>query len=75
MALSQHSMSLLKIDDEEMRVTIKEREFIARLLDVAVRIARGRHDCGRPLAAEAARQLARDALTKLGEDWRLPAGS
>ncbi len=56
-------------------MTTKEREFIARLLDVAVRVARGRHDCGRPLAAETARQLARDALTKLGEDWRLPAGS
>lgn len=50
-------------------MTVAEKEFLTRLLDVAVRIARGRHDCGRPLAAEVARQLAREALTKLGEKW------
>lgn len=33
------------------------------------KIARGRTDCGRPIAAEAARQLARGALTDLGLDW------
>ena len=32
-------------------------------------IARGRNDCGRPLAAETARQLARDALIRLGAGW------
>lgn len=32
-------------------------------------IARGRPDNGRPLAAEPARQLARDALTAVGLDW------
>ena len=53
-------------------MTADERIFTGRLLDVAVRIARGRHDCGRPLAAETARQLAREALTKLGEDWEMP---
>jgi len=32
-------------------------------------IARGRADCGRPIAAEDARQLARGALIELGLDW------
>jgi hypothetical protein len=33
------------------------------------KIARGRDDNGRPLAAEKARQLARDTLTELELDW------
>ncbi len=33
------------------------------------KIARGRDDCGRPLAGEKARQLARDTLVELGLDW------
>ena len=33
------------------------------------KIALGRTDCGRPLAAEAARQLARDAIIESGMDW------
>lgn len=33
------------------------------------KIARGRPDCGRPIAAEAARQIARGVLTALEMDW------
>jgi ABC-type arginine transport system permease subunit len=33
-------------------------------------IARGRTDCGRALAAEKARQIARECLVAIGEDWR-----
>ena len=33
------------------------------------RIARGRTDCGRPLAGEKARQLARGAMIDLGLNW------
>lgn len=33
-------------------------------------IAKGRADCGRPLAAEKARQIARECLVAIGEDWR-----
>jgi len=33
------------------------------------KIARGRADNGRPLAAETSRQLARDTLVALGLDW------
>lgn len=33
------------------------------------KIARGRADNGRPIAAEMARQFARDTLTELGLDW------
>lgn len=33
------------------------------------KIARGRDDSGRPLAGEAARQLARGTLIDLGLDW------
>lgn len=32
-------------------------------------IACGRKDCGRPLAGEASRQIAREALVKIGEKW------
>jgi hypothetical protein len=32
-------------------------------------IAQGRPDNGRPIAAEAARQLARETLTSIGLDW------
>lgn len=39
------------------------------LLDALKQIALGRTDCGRPLAAEAARQKARQVLTKNGIGW------
>lgn len=32
-------------------------------------IARGRADCGRPLPAEKARQMAREVCIRLGEEW------
>lgn len=32
-------------------------------------IARGRTDCGRPLAAEVARQTAREVLSRFGSGW------
>ena len=54
-------------------MTATERIYVAQLLDVAVRIARGRHDNGRPLAAEIARQMAREALATIGENWKLPS--
>jgi hypothetical protein len=42
----------------------------AILLDALKKIARGRPDSGRPLAAENARQLARLTLTLLNLDWK-----
>lgn len=39
------------------------------LVDALVAIARGHRDCGRPLAGEYARQLARVALIDLGLTW------
>ena len=36
------------------------------------RIAKGRGDCGRPLAAEKARQAAREALVDAGIGWAKP---
>ena len=44
-----------------------------RMLTALGLIARGRADCGRALAAEDARQLARDALDELGLRW--PGGN
>jgi hypothetical protein len=42
----------------------------AQLLVIALgAIARGRADCGRPLAAETARQLARAAMIECGLQW------
>lgn len=37
--------------------------------EVLGEIARGRSDCGRPLAAETARQKAREVLDKHGFSW------
>lgn len=42
---------------------------IAILRDAMKAIARGRHDNGRPIAAETARQLARETLHALKVDW------
>lgn len=39
------------------------------ILDAIKAIAQGRLDNGRPLAAEAARELARKALTECGVSW------
>ena len=39
--------------------------------DALIAIARGRSDCGRPLAGEVARQASRRALTAIGVDWRV----
>lgn len=39
------------------------------MLDALRIVALGRMDCGRPLAAETSRQVARRALTALGETW------
>lgn len=40
------------------------------MLDALRVVALGRTDCGRPLAAEKSRQVARSALTALGETWK-----
>ena len=37
-----------------------------RFAEILGKIAHGRTDCGRPLAAETARQMARDILTECG---------
>ena len=42
------------------------------LVDALATIARGRVDCGRPLAGEDARQIARRALIKVGHSWNKP---
>jgi hypothetical protein len=31
--------------------------------------ARGRRDCGRPVSTETARQIARETLVAIGENW------
>lgn len=46
-----------------------ERQMRELYEDVLERIARGRTDCGRPLAAETARQLARRVLLSAGRSW------
>lgn len=50
-------------------MTVKDREWMVRLLTTVQRIAQGRLDCGRPLSAETSRQIARDTLIELGETW------
>lgn len=49
------------VEDGAMRA-----DLIMRTLQ---RIARGRPDCGRPYAAEDARQFARETLIKVGLRW------
>ena len=44
----------------------------ARLLEAMRRIAQGRTDNGRALAAETSRQTARAALVAAGERWARP---
>lgn len=51
----------------------EERVMRGELAEALGEIARGRKDCGRPLAAEAARQIARRALGRQGIGW--PAGA
>lgn len=53
--------SLAYADSEIFRLAVLE--------DTLARIARGRIDGGKPLAGEAARQLARETLTDLGRGW------
>jgi hypothetical protein len=48
-------------------------EKIERLHYVLGEIARGRCDNGRPLAAETSRQMAREALGRVGLGWPYPA--
>lgn len=50
-------------------MTVAEHEYTRKLLTAVTHIAFGRLDCGRLLAAEKARQLARETLLALGEDW------
>jgi hypothetical protein len=45
-------------------------ERIGLFLDALKRIAKGRCDCGRPMAAEEARQLARETLIEGGVSWK-----
>ena len=40
-----------------------------RFAEVLRKIARGREDCGRPLAGETARQMAREVLDEQGFGW------
>lgn len=40
-----------------------------KLVEVLGKIARGRTDCGRPIAAETARQMARDVMLECGVHW------
>ncbi len=44
-------------------------EALERFVFVLGEIARGRCDCGRPLAAETSRQMARDVLSYYGAQW------
>ena len=46
----------------------------ARLLEAMRRIAHGRTDNGKPLAAETSRQIARAALVAAGELWTRAEG-
>ena len=48
-------------------MTVNERRVLVKMMTAVQRIANGRTDCGRPLAAEVARQIARAALIDVGE--------
>lgn len=52
--------------------TITLAEQIGTILIALGAIARGRTDCGRPLAGETARLLAREAFVESGLDWNNP---
>lgn len=54
------------VADEE---TIDAFATVAEFSRVLGLIAQGRLDCGRPLAAETARQMAREALHAAGRSW------
>ena len=49
-----------------------ENERLCEAVLALAQIARGREDCGLPLAREEARQIARKTLTELGLGWRSP---
>lgn len=48
---------------------LEAAEVLDRFEFVLGEIARGRCDCGRPLAAETSRQMAREVLSRHGYDW------
>ena len=52
------------------RKRCRERQGREALAEALERIARGRTDNGRPLSAETARQIARDALLRVERDWK-----
>lgn len=54
-------------------MTLTEAEHLERAIFVLGEIARGRVDNGRPLAAETARQMARDVLGHCNRNW--PSGN
>ena len=55
---------------ENWRSAVRENTRTFGILREALqRVARGRVDCGRPLAAEDARQIAREALHRTDNDW------
>lgn len=56
---------MAKLQDD-VKAAIRGHNALAVALS---KIARGRDDCGRPLAAEYSRQLAREVITELGMDW------
>lgn len=62
--------TMVVVDEEVIDAFATVAEF-ARVLGV---IAQGRPDCGRPLAAETARQLAREALHAAGRSWPKQGG-
>lgn len=50
-------------------MTLTEAKHLERMVFVLGEIARGRSDCGRPLAAETSRQMAREVLGHCNRTW------
>jgi len=54
---------------DSTKAIIKHMHDYDRLVMAMKEIAAGRLDCGRPLAAETSRQIARKVLVSIGEGW------
>lgn len=56
--------------NENRTLLVDAADALARLRKTMKMIARGRTDCGRPLAGEIARNEARMALIDIDDDWQ-----
>lgn len=59
--------------DETANEVMLPADAVTAVVSALQKIALGRGDCGRPIAAENARQLARNTLIDVGERWAIAA--